>query len=174
MAQDLTIKQRKWMSHYIETGNATRAALIVYFPDFPLDKPIAELTEEEEKDYNSAKTMGWENLTKLDYALFLEEAGITDDLLRKTLNDGLVANKTVSARVTGKDADSKTDDFIDVPDNAVRHKYMETALRLKQRLLTRFDVTSGGEPIAILGGITKDALPTDNSNSEAAAPEKKD
>ena len=60
--KDLTFKQRKWMDEYIECGNATEAAMRVYNC----------------KDRNSAKQIGYENLSKLDYKEFLEEAGVTD------------------------------------------------------------------------------------------------
>lgn len=152
--QKLTLKQRKWLKLYLQYGNAKKAALEVY-----------DCTEE------SAGQIGYENLKKLDYTEFLEEAGITDHLLQKKIFEGLEANKTVSAKVTSKDADSQTDDFIDVPDFLARHKYLETALRLKQRLLTKFDVTSGGNSIAILGGVT--SVPTDNSNKETSSVDKK-
>lgn len=148
-SQDLTLKQRKWLQVYLETGNATEAAVQAY----------------DVKDREGAAQIGWENLRKLDYTEFLEEAGITDNLLQKKIFAGLEATKTVSAKITTKDADSQTDDFIDVPDFLARHKYLETALKLKQRLLTKFDITSGGNPIAILGGATKD-VPTNNSNPE--------
>lgn len=64
----------------------------------------------------------------------MEEAGVTDKELLNTLRDGLVAKRVVSARITGKDADAQTDDFIEVDDHQTRHKYLETALRLKKRL----------------------------------------
>lgn len=130
---ELTLKQRKWIKIYLECGNATEAAMKVY----------------DVKDRESAAQIGYENLRKLDYTEFLEEAGITDDLLQKKVIEGLEANRTVSAKIVGKTADSQTDDFIDVPDFMARHKYLETALKLKQRLIDRKDIQSGGEPIKI-------------------------
>lgn len=116
----LTMKQRKFIDEYIETGNATEAAMRVY----------------DCKDRDSANAIGSENLAKLSYTDFLEVAGVTDLLLQQKIMEGLSADKTVSARITGKDADSGTDDFIDVPDYMARHKYLETALKLKKRLVT--------------------------------------
>lgn len=130
---ELTLKQRKWIKIYLECGNATEAAMKVY----------------DCKDRDSAAVIGFENLRKLNYTEFLEEAGITDDLLQKKVIEGLEANRTVSAKIIGKTADSQTDDFIDVPDFIARHKYLETALKLKQRLIDRKDIQSGGEPIKI-------------------------
>jgi len=116
--KDLTIKQRKFIDVYIETGNATEAAMQSY----------------DCKDREVARRIGSENLSKLDYTDFLEAAGITDHLLQKKILEGLDATKTVSAKIIGKDADSQTDDFIDVPDFMARHKYLETALKLKKRM----------------------------------------
>lgn len=131
---DLTLKQRKWLKLYLQCGNATEAAMQVY----------------DCKDRDSANAIGSENLAKLSYAEFLEEAGITDDLLQKKILEGLDANRTVSAKIIGKVADSQTDDFVDVPDFLARHKYLETALKLKQRLVDRKDIQSGGEPLKII------------------------
>lgn len=56
----------------------------------------------------------------------LEKAGVTDDKLAKVLDEGLTASRAV---VMGKDSG---DSFVDIqPDHAVRHKYLETGLRLK-------------------------------------------
>ncbi len=143
-SNDLTLKQRKWLKLYLENGNATESAMQVY----------------DCQDRDSAGQIGYENLRKLDYEDFLEEAGITDKLLQNKIMEGLDANRTVSARITiknqDKGANTQTDDFIDVPDFIARHKYLETALKLKRRLIDRKDITTDGKPIPILGGITKE------------------
>jgi len=136
---DLTLKQRKWLKLYLELGNATEAAMQVY----------------DCKDRDVAKSIGWENLTKLDFSDFLEEAGITDKLLQQKIMEGLDATRTVSAINTSKNATAQSTDFVDVPDFLARHKYLETALKLKRKLIERTDITTGGKPIPILGGITK-------------------
>jgi len=144
MAEDkeLTIKQRKWLRIYLECGNATEAAMQVY----------------DCKDRESAANIGWENVRKLDYEDFLEEAGITDSLLQKKIIDGLDANRTISAnvivksdnpKVKTKSATARDIDFIDVPDYAIRHKYLETALKLKRRLIERKDITTDDKPLSI-------------------------
>ena len=56
-----------------------------------------------------------------------------DEDIAKTLQEGMKASKTVSA-ITGKDANAGTVDFIDVPDYSVRHKYLETAVKLKGKV----------------------------------------
>lgn len=129
--QELTLKQRKWLEVYLQTGNATEAAMQAY----------------DCKDRNSASIIGFENIRKLNYEDFLEEAGITDSLLQKKIIEGLDATRTVSAKIINKGADTQDDDFIDVPDFMARHKYLETALKLKQRLIDRKDITSKGEKI---------------------------
>ena len=121
----LTLKQRKWLSIYIACGNATEAAMQVY----------------DVKDRDSANAIGSENLAKLSYTDFLEEAGITDKLLQQKIMEGLDSTKTVSAKIISKGADSQTDDFIDVPDFMARHRYLETALKLKKRLIERQEVS---------------------------------
>ena len=56
----------------------------------------------------------------------LIQQGITDEKLAKRLNEGLDATKAI---VMGKESN---DSFVDVqPDFAIRHKYIETSLKLK-------------------------------------------
>lgn len=150
----LTLKQRKWLKAYISTGNATQAAMQSY----------------DCKDEESAAQIGYENLRKLDITELMEETGLSDQYLNLKLADGLEATKQLGARIVIKKgsptsqangelppADGQTDDFIEVPDYMTRHKYLETALKLKKRL--------GGEGsinidkaivIPILGGKTKE------------------
>lgn len=123
--KDMTIKQRKWLKLYLECGSATEAAMQAY----------------DTKDRNSASQIGWENLRKLDYASFLEEAGITDNLLQQKILEGLGADKPIGALVLIKNGvDGKPEQIlkdnegmIQVADHSVRHKYLETALKLKRR-----------------------------------------
>lgn len=125
MKQDLTLKQRNWLKLYLELGNATEAAMRVY----------------DCKDRDSASNIGWENVRKLEYADFLEEAGITDVLLQKKIIEGLEADRVKT---------SLTEPDKVVPDYPTRHKYLETALKLKKRLIDRQEVTgTDGEPITI-------------------------
>lgn len=131
MNSDLTLKQRKWLQLYLKLGNATEAAMQVY----------------DCKERETAAVIGHENLRKLNYEEFMEEAGITDKKLQDSIMEGLDANRVISAMNTGKQASGATADFIDVPDFAVRHKYLETALKLKKRLVERKDITSNDEPI---------------------------
>ena len=81
---------------------------------------------------NLTKTKSWEQLLE-EYA--------PDDFLTIKLKEGLDANRVISAVNTGKQASGATMDFIEVPDQAVRHKYLETALKLKRKLVDRTELT---------------------------------
>lgn len=137
--QPLTLKQRKWLKIYLELGNATEAAMQSY----------------DCKDRNTASNIGWTNLRKVEFTDFLETAGVTDQLLQKKILEGLDANRTVSAKIIDKGADTQTDDFIDVPDFMARHKYLETALKLKQKLIEKKEVRID-MPQPILDALSKD------------------
>jgi hypothetical protein len=132
--KDMTLKQRKWMKLYLTHGNAKKAALEVY-----------DCTEE------SAGQIGYENLRKLDYSDFLEEAGITDRLLQEKIMEGLDATKTVSAIKTSREAGADSTDFIDVPDFMARHKYLETTLKLKKRMEEKDNGHTGGNITVVIG-----------------------
>lgn len=54
----------------------------------------------------------------------MDKKGLTDDKLLQFLKDGLEK----STKIHGTD-----DDFVEIPDYAVRHRYLETALKLKDR-----------------------------------------
>ena len=84
------------------------------------------------------KTRTWNELLE-DY--------LPDKLLVKVAKEGLRANKTVSAIIVGKTADESTHDFIDVPDMPTRQRYLETSLKMKNKLTVNVDVTSEGEKI---------------------------
>ena len=61
----------------------------------------------------------------------LEKAGLTEDRIAAKINEGMEAQKIISANITSKDADINTKDFIEVPDYQTQHKFLETAIRLK-------------------------------------------
>ncbi len=74
---------------------------------------------------------------------------LPDKKLVKVIDDGLGANRVIST-VTGKLATGGTTDFIEVPDHAVRHKFVETALKMKGKLVDRTDVTTNGNDLTPL------------------------
>jgi hypothetical protein len=104
---DLTFKQRKWIKAYIETGNATEAAIKSY------DCKGNRVT---------AANIGSENLAKLQIPDLMEEMGLTDVALVNVGTEGMMkANKSLM-------------DGSIVPDYNTRHRYWETMLKLKRKL----------------------------------------
>lgn len=103
---DLTLKQRKWIKEYIETGNATEAAMRVY----------------DCKTRESAHTIGSENLSKLAISDLMEEMQLTDVALVNMGIEG--ATKPVKQSITGEV----------FPDYNTRRGYWETLLKLKGKL----------------------------------------
>ena len=85
----------------------------------------------------------------------LLERGINEHTIAKTLHEGLLADKVISAIVVNKDGDgmadghSMTKDFINVPDHTVRHKFMQSAIELGAMLP---DTETQG---ASLGGVVQ-------------------
>ena len=120
-ADNLTVKQRKWLQAYIKTGNATEAARQAY-----------DCTKK------SAKQIGYENLRKLTVSVkeIMDRQGITDVKLLAILNEGLKAERTEFAKFQGEIVDREN-----VIDHQTRHKYLEIALKLKGLLRDRIDVT---------------------------------
>ena len=118
----LTIKRRKFLEVYIETGNATEAAFQAY----------------DCKDRKSAKAVGGELLSKLNKGALkdrMDQAGLTDELLFRKLHEGLDAEKVEIAKFQGEIMDEKT--FIDLP---TRKSYLDTTLKLKGHLKDRLVV----------------------------------
>lgn len=127
--KNLTLKQRKWLQVYLETGNATEAARQVY----------------DCKDDNAAGTVGFENLRKLAIPIteILDKMGLSDGRLVKVLDDGLKANKVELAKFQGKIGEER-----EYPDFATRRAYLEIALRLKGYLRDRISLEDpGGKPL---------------------------
>ena len=106
-----TLKMRLWVKDYLRTGNATQSARNVY--------KCSEM---------SANNIGSENLAKLDYPVFMELGGISDTYLLRKVKQGLNSKKFIL---------SHTEPDKVVPDMPTRHKYLETALKLKKRLVER-------------------------------------
>jgi hypothetical protein len=102
--------------------------------------------------YNAARAAGYsetysrqacrvEELVKVSMTEAFEQAGITDKYLVQHAIDGLNANRTVSAIITGKDAGAADKDFIDVPDWTARHKYYDTILKLTERMKDKLELS---------------------------------
>lgn len=139
----LSLKKRKFLDKYIETGNFAEAA---------------QYAGSKGKDVNSLSKAGrvlYDSL-RFEVADLMEEMGLNDQKLMTVLNDGLQANKNISCNIIAlnkegmKDADSVTKDFIEVEDHPTRHKYLETALKLKGHLKDKLEVAGpGGEPLKV-------------------------
>ena len=94
--------------------------------------------------YQSAVKAGYSHATaiaaykniekRINFDDALVKAGLDDNTLAKHAQEGLQATKVISANITYGDADEKTNDFIEVPDWASRHKYYDTILKLQNKL----------------------------------------
>lgn len=111
--------------------------------------------------YKAARAAGYAHYTALQAHKNIESRikfddlmvkhGLDNDTIMKVLGDGLSANKVISAtvivnknkpgsleqdtpEVQERNADGKSMDFIDIPDHSVRHRYLETLLKLKGEL----------------------------------------
>ena len=134
--KQLTLKQRKWLKAYIETGNKTQAAKLAGY--------------EAESDEGFA-VIGSENYRKLNVPELLEEMGLTHVAL---INYG--AEKMKSA----KKIHGTGDNFVEIPDEAIQYKYWENFTKMKKMVNTNTDEGSKDKIIVIpiLGGKTKEAV----------------
>ena len=126
-----TLRERKFIKAYIDNyGNATKAYLAI----------SPNVTEE------AAAVSGFRMLRKANISNdeLMDMMGMTDAYLQEKLDEGLNATKTISviplkakeAKDNSTDlpeANSKNIEFVDVNDFAVRHKYLDTALKLKSK-----------------------------------------
>ncbi len=108
----LTIKQKKFVKAYVETGNGTKAALKTY----------------DTTDPDTARAISSENLAKPSVRFAVEQAlekhGITMDAAIKPIKDGLEAEKV---SITGQGDQA----FAEVtPDHSIRLKASGMALKL--------------------------------------------
>ncbi len=106
MSRKLTKKQRDFVDAYIETGNGTKSALIAY----------------DTEDYSTADSIATENLQKPAIVAALEEA-LPDDLLHQIHREGLYATKGIY--------DDEGERIAEDADFNARHKYLDTAYKLK-------------------------------------------
>ena len=114
----LTVKERKWLAIYIDTGNATKAIKEVYNYS----------TE------SSARAQGSMLLSKLSIPVadLLDAMGLSDGALHKRLMAGLDAMRTEIVRHEGKISEEK--EYID---HGTRATYLALAYKLKGKLINR-------------------------------------
>lgn len=103
----LTKKERGFVKDYVETGNGVQSALKNY----------------DTESYKTASNIASTNLDKprIQNAIKSIAEQIPDDLLVQVHLEGLNASRTIKTE----------DDEIEEPDYAVRHKYLDTAHKLK-------------------------------------------
>ncbi len=113
MVQNLTIKERKFIKAYIANGNITQAVIDAGYSH---------------KNRDVASTIGWRLLKKVrpHIAEVMEMRGIDDIRLSRVMDEGLKATKIEMIKDAGGNQK-----FGVVTDHYVRHKYLETALKVK-------------------------------------------
>ena len=142
-----TLRERKFIDAYIKNnGNATEAYLVI----------SPNVKRKNAKDYGCRLL---QNLNLSNNEL-LDEMGMTDEYLHEKLDEGLNSTKTISViPIKSKEsqpnstdlpeANSKNIEFVDVNDYAVRHKYLDTAYKLKDKYpaIKNEHTGAGGGPI---------------------------
>ena len=102
----LNAKERVFAREYMKDGNGQRAYMVAY--------PGVKL--------NSAGTLASKKLRSKGFSTVLERHGVTDSLLADVLKEGLGATRVQT---------SPTEPDSTIPDFGVRHKYLETGLKVK-------------------------------------------
>ncbi len=143
-----TVKQKLAVKKITENhGNVSRGMLEAGYSKNTAKKPS-----------NLTNSKGWEELM---------EKHLPDSLLAKVHKEGLKATKHqgVGGMAMGFEK-GKMKDFghteIEVADYAVRHKYLESAYKIKGKLVEKIDVTSQGEKIEGFTFVTNE---TDNKTN---------
>ena len=135
----ITLKQRVFLKVYLETGNATEAAMEAYNC----------------KDKNSARALGSETLTSLSNGPIKERmdaAGLTDEYLMSIIHDGLTSEKVEVAKFQGSIGGEKA-----YADHQTRARYAELALKWKGELKDRL-IHEGSVPVTFDGDNPKDYI----------------
>ncbi len=134
----LTLKQRKWYVIYLETGNQTEAARRVYNC----------------KSDATAWKMGSQLVRKLAVPIadLMDDMGISDGKIYNLLQSGLTATKSVTIRKEGKGTTKE-----DVPDLAMRLRYLELAMRAKGQLVNKVQHQDGDGNV--IGPVILPAIP---------------
>jgi len=91
--------------------------------------------------YSDAYAKNPQQLTTTRSWRQLMDKYLPDEKIVKKIDEGLEANRVISAVNTAKQASGGTTDFIEVPDFAIRHKYVETSLKIKGKLDTEKEET---------------------------------
>lgn len=141
----LTVKQRKFIKYYLESGNVSQSAL---------------------KAGYAFRQTGGDTLSKAvvqeAFQMLLDKQGITDEKLNQVLGEGLDSTKVVGYLHQYKKKGKKgkvekiqpdeiiSSEFIDVPDMPTRHKYLETAYKVKGKVKDKVELSGAdGEPLIL-------------------------
>jgi len=112
MSKKLTERQSRFIDNYVGCGNASEAARKAGYSE------------------KTAGEIGHENLKKPEIrgaiAERMDQAGLTEPRLLKVLYEGLEAMLVKTATHEGKITDSRA-----FPNYATRHRYLDTALKLR-------------------------------------------
>lgn len=144
----LTLKERKFIKAYIETGNKSKAAQMAGY-----------------KNIMSAWDVLENPRVQAAIEMMMDKKGLSDGELLDGIAEGTKANKVISANIyyknpqdpnapveDMKESDGVTKDFIEVPDWGNRHKFLETALELRRRLDKIVDPSQG--QLVVNGNVT--------------------
>lgn len=111
---------------------------------------IGKIMIEEGYSPNTAKTP--QKITESKSWQQLLEEELPESLITGTHKEAFLATKTISARIINskgsQEANSQTDDFIDVPDWQTRIKAVELGYKLRSRLTERTDLTNSDKSLA--------------------------
>lgn len=114
MAENLTKKEKGFIKDYVETGNGTKSALNNY----------------DTNDENVAAVIASENLRKpkIQEAIKSIAESIPDEDLIRVHKEGLEASRKT---FKNNNKTGEIEEVADEPDYAVRHKYLDSAYKLK-------------------------------------------
>lgn len=123
----LTERQERFVDHYVDCGNGAEAARKAGYSE------------------NADDEIAYENLRKPHIKAAIQErmdqAGITKAKLLQAINEGLEATMVKIATHEGEITDEKS-----FPDYSIRHRYLETALKLLDAFpASRHHVTTTNE-----------------------------
>lgn len=109
--------------------------IILKNPDKPMNEAMIEAGFSVSTANTQAKRTVESSRIQTPMQEALNKAGINEKHLAGKIKKGMDCQRVISAIVIHKDKDGKTsqiNDFIEVDDNSVQHKYVDTALKLKQ------------------------------------------
>jgi len=123
----LALKERRFLEAYLSGKSVAESAMYA---------------GSKAKDNNSLKVIGHRMLTNINLSLdeTLDLCGLSDEVIARTLKDGLEAERTHFATFEGKFTDERK-----TPDNSARLKATELLGKFKGYLVERHEVKADGE-----------------------------